>query len=285
MSLRNLISCLLVILFLMPVLATAGKLSHEEFKIGLENAKSVETKVEFGAGEIIINADDINDVVRGEIVFEPRAVDFNHDYEVEDGIGLLFLESDHKDNFDIDTEENNWDLTLSTKYPMSLDMEIGACEAEMDLGGLQLENLKFEVGAASSIIEFSEPNPIRLEKIKIEAGACSLDMIDFGNANFEYFSFEGGVGSFELDLRGKYTGYSKVDIEIGVGSMKITLPDNIPVRVETDGAEWLSSIDFHRTDLDEVYDDVYESDDYEDADVRLLVEIEVGLGSVDIYQK
>ncbi len=285
MSSRNLISSLLVILFLMPAIATAGRVAHEQVKIEADNAKTVEVMIEFGAGEITINADDIDDVLRGEITYEPKVVDIFHEYEVKGGVGKLYLESDHKDGFDIDTEENDWNLTLSTKYPMSLEMEIGACEAEMDLGGLQLESFKFEVGAASSIIEFSKPNPTRLDEINIEAGACSLEMINFGNANFKYFGFEGGVGSFELDLRGKYSGYSRVDIEIGVGSMEIILPDDIPVRVETDGAGWLSSIDFHRTDLDEVDDDVYESDDYEDADIRLLVEIDVGLGSVDIYQK
>lgn len=285
MNQRNLTSCLLAIIFLIPAIATAGRVAHEQIKIEADNAKSVEALIEFGAGEITINVDDMDDVLRGEITYDPKVVDIFHEYEVKGRVGKLYLESDHKDDFDIDTEENKWDLTLSTKYPMSLEMEIGACEAEIDLGGLQLESLKFEVGAASSIIEFSKPNPIRLDEINIEAGACSLEMKDFGNANFKHFGFEGGVGSFDLDLRGKYTGFSRVDIEIGVGSMEIILPEDIPVRVETNGAGWLSSIDFHRTDLDEVDDDVYESDDYDDADIRLLVEIEVGLGSVDIYQK
>jgi len=285
MSRRNIYLSIFVIVLLLPLVVLAGKLAHEEFKIEAENAKSVDAVVEFGAGEIFINAGDIDDVVRGEIIYEPKSVDFFHEYEVEKGVGKLYLESDHKDDYDIDTEENKWNLILSTKYPMSLDMDIGACEAEMDLGGLQLENLKFDIGAASSIIEFSKPNPVRLEKMRIEAGASSLDMIEFGNANFKYFTFEGGVGSFDLDLRGKYTGYSKVSIEVGVGSMDLTLPEGIPVRVETDGAGWLSSIDFHRTDLDEMDDDLYESEGYEDADIKLFVEIDVGLGSVDIYQK
>ncbi|MFH2048230.1 MAG: toast rack family protein [bacterium] len=284
MSLKNLFSSIIVIL-LLPLIALAGKLSHEEFNIGAEKAKSIEAKIDFGAGEIIVNADDIDDVVKGEIGYEPKTVEFRHDYEVEDGVGELYLESDHKDNFDIDTEENKWDITFSTKYPMSLNMDIGACEAEMDLGGLQLQNLTFEVGASSSIIEFSRPNPVRMDKIKIDAGASSLEMKNFGNANFKYFSFDGGVGSFKLDLRGKYTDNSRVTISVGVGSMDLTLPKDIPIRVETNGAGWLSSIDFHRTDLEATDDDVYESDDYEDADIRLLVEIDVGLGSVDIYQK
>lgn len=284
MSLRNLLS-FIFILFFIPIIAVAGKLSHEKFEIGAKKAKSIIAAVEFGAGEIMINADNIDDIVIGEIVYEPNMVDFKHEYEVDDGVGTLFLESDHKDNFEIDTDENKWDITFSTNYLMSLDMEIGACEAEMDLGGLQLQDLKFEVGAASAIIDFSSPNPVIMDEMKIEAGASSMDMKNFGNANFKYFSFEGGVGSFDLDLRGKYSGYSRVKIEVGMGSMKLTLPDDIPVRVETNGAGWLSSIDFHRIDLEAIDDDTYESEDYEDAAIKLLVEIDVGLGSVDIYQK
>ncbi|MBU8934720.1 MAG: hypothetical protein KOO62_12045 [candidate division Zixibacteria bacterium] len=275
---------LLFVVFL-PMTLFAGRVKHETLDVPPEGAKRVVVSVEFGAGEIWLTSGDIDNVVEMEVTYDTRNIDFDHEYEVRNDVGDLILESNHRDNKNIDTEDHKWDMTISQNYPLRFDLDIGACEAEMDLGGLQLEEFSLEVGAASAEIDFSSPNPIRLEEIRIEAGAASLEMRQIGNANFETLDFSGGVGSFDLDLRGKYTGESKVTIEVGLGSMDIILPRGLPVRVITEGANWLSSIDFHHDRLDEVDDDVYESPDFEDAEIRLILDVEVGLGSIDLYWK
>ncbi|MEA1980261.1 MAG: LiaF-related protein, partial [candidate division Zixibacteria bacterium] len=170
-------------------------------------------------------------------------------------------------------------------YNTEINFDIGACDAEFDFGGIALEYLEIDVGAAKGTFEFSKPNPIRLSEINIDAGASSIEMKSMGNANFDELNFSGGVGSFEIDLRGEYQGESRVDIEIGLGSAEIVVPKGLPVRIETEGNNWLSSIDFHNEDLDEIDDDLYESSDFDDSDDRLIISIEVGLGSVDLYWK
>ena len=275
----------LLIAVLLPATLLAGQVKHETLNVPPEGAKRVEVSVEFGAGEIRLNSGDIQNVVEMEVVYDTRKIDFDHEYQVSNGVGDLMLESSHGDSDDIDTDDHKWDMTLSQNYPLRLDLDMGACEAEMDLGGLQLEEFTLNVGAASAEIDFSSPNPIRLKEIRIEAGAASVEMHEVGNANFEILDFSGGVGSFDLDLRGKYTGESKVTIEVGLGSMDIILPRDLPIQVITEGSNWLSSIDFHRDNLDEVDDDIYESPDFEDAKVRLILEVEVGLGSIDLYWK
>jgi hypothetical protein len=164
-------------------------------------------------------------------------------------------------------------------------MEVGACDAEIDLGGIPLTELTMEVGAASGQIDFSEPNPERLKEISIEAGAASVTVLNIGNANFEEFSFEGGAGSFELDFRGEYKDEAEISIEIGVGSAEIILPKGIPIRIETGDPGWFSTIDFHNDDLNEIDDGIYETEDFEDAGVRIYVKLDVGLGSIDVYFK
>lgn len=275
----------LFLVLLLPVVLIAGRNGHERLDVDAEGAERIEVTIEFGAGEIWLTSADIDNVLEMEVTYDPRIIDFDHDYRVRRGVGELFLESSHHRKYDIDSKDHRWDMTLSRNYPMSLDLEVGACEAELDLGGLQLEELRIDIGAASVEIDFSAPNPIRLREIDIEAGAASLEMREVGNANFERFNFSGGVGSFELDLRGEYTGESEVTIEIGLGSMDIILPRNLPIRVVTDGGNWLSSIDFHRDRLEEVDDDEYETEDFRDAETRMILNIEVGLGSIDLYWK
>ena len=76
-----------------------------------------------------------------------------------------------------------------------------------------------------------------------------------------------------------------MSIDIGLGSADITMPEGVPFRIETEGGNWLSSVDIHNRDMDEVDEDVYESDDFDGADTRIILEISVGLGSIDVFWK
>ena len=271
------------ILFALLTASTSSARSVREQKsIGSDGAQRIEVEFNFSAGELRMNTFESDMVADLDILYDDRRCEVMIEYEVHGKTGELFLESDYKRKTDLYTEDNKWVVDLSTRYPMTIAMDVGACDANLELGGLQLERFKFDVGAASCDLSFSKPNPVRMEQFKVEAGACSIDMTDIGNANFESFDLEGGVGSFDLDFRGTYTGESQIDIEIGLGSADITLPSGVPVRVEIDRAPFLSSVEFHRGDIEEIEDDIYESDDFEDADIRIILKVEVGLGSVDI---
>ncbi|UCE24257.1 MAG: hypothetical protein JSU74_13360 [Candidatus Zixiibacteriota bacterium] len=254
-------------------------------KIEMKDADEVVLRCELGAGEFTISPGDIAEAAIVDITYNPRRVDYFVDSEEKRGKCYIELESEHHSKSNIDTENNIWDIVLSTRYETSVEIDIGACDAAIDLGGIPLKEMTLDIGAASGVIEFSKRNPIRLEELDIDAGASSLEIHDLGNANFDYFNFDGGAGSFDLDLSGKYDGESIVSIDIGLGSADITLPEDVAFRIETEGDNWLSSVDIHNRDIDEVDEDVYESTDFDGADDRIILEISVGLGSVDIYWK
>lgn len=275
----------LPLVILLFSLSLAGRMKHITEEIDADGAERIVLEVDLGAGEFHITTDDIAFAAVIDIEYNPRRTEYDISYEVKRSTGYLTLESSNRSHTNLDTDDNVWDIVLSTRYETSLNIEIGACEAEIDLGGIPLQELSIEVGAASGVIEFSKPNPTRLRELSIEAGASSLELISFGNANFDEFNFSGGVGSFELDLRGEYNGESEIEIEIGLGSADIILPLGVPIQVETENGNWLSTIDFHNDDLEEVDDGLYESDDFEDAETRIILVIEVGLGSIDLYWK
>ncbi len=266
-------------------IALGGRIEHEALEFDAEGAKKLEVELEFSAGELHIGPKDMSEVTTLEIHYDRRQVEYDVDYGVKRNTGRLSIETDHRKHSNIDTDKNRLELVLSTRYPTSLEMDIGACDAEIDLGGIPLEYLDIDVGAASGDIEFSKPNPRRLKEVNIDCGASSLDMRLIGNANFELITFSGGVGSFDLDFRGEYKGESTIDIEIGLGAADIILPKGIPARVETEGSNWLSSVDFHHDDLEEIDDGIYESPDFEDAETRIILMLEVGLGAVDVIWK
>ena len=275
----------LVLILILAGVTIASRWEKVTKTIEAEGAEKIIIDADLGAGEFTLKAADIDEVAIINIEYDSRRIDYEIDYKVKRSTGYLMFESETRRKSNIDTDDNIWNIVVSTKYNTEINFDIGACNAEFDFGGIALEHLEIDVGAADGTIEFSKPNPIRLKEINIDAGASSIEMINIGNANFDELNFSGGVGSFDIDLRGEYHGESRVDLEIGLGSAKIIVPKGLPVRIETEGSNWLSSIEFHNEDLDEIDDDLFESPDFDDADDRLVISIEVGLGSIDLYWK
>ncbi len=283
---RRLALILVVITPLLWGVALAGDLVETTKKVDAEGARDLRVSVELAAGEFTIDVAKIDEAVILEAEYDSRHVaDYEVDYRVKGGTGILDIESVLRRRRNIDTEKNRCHLTFSSKYPATLDLDLGACDAEIDLGGMPLEELRMDIGAASCEIRFSEANPSRMESFSIDAGAASLELHWLGNANFEEFSFDGGAGSFELDFRGEYHGESMIDIDIGLGSADITLPAGVPVQIIAATGGWLSTVDIHNDDLEEVRGGRWESDDFDEAGTRIVLELDVGLGSVDIYFK
>lgn len=263
--------------------ALAGKIEHVTESVSATEAKTIEIDGELGAGKFTITTESIPELARFDIEYDKRSVKYYVDYNEKGETGYLSFESERRKNINFDDNENTWNIVFSDKYESKLDLDIGACDAKIDFGGLPLKELSIDFGAASGIIEFSKPNPVRMDEFRLNAGASSLKLEMLGNANFSRFDFAGGVGSFELDFRGECVGESEITIEIGLGSADITLPQDIPIKIITSGGNFLSSVEFHG-DLDIDGED-YESEGFRTAKNRIILHLEVGLGSADIYWK
>jgi hypothetical protein len=106
---------------------------------------------------------------------------------------------------------------------------------------------------------------------------------DLSNLNFSKLKFSGGIGSYKLDFNGKLKQSAEVQIEVGLGSIKIYIPKSIPARLVYDD-HWLSS--FHiDDDFDKKQNDVYETEDFDNTSKHLIIQMEAGLGSVRVHRK
>ena len=275
------ITALLLIAF-SPVLAddTPGR---EDLTIDLTDESEVFIEIDFSAGELNIKpgAPGLVAHVKGD--YDDR--DFEHDcyYKKNRDEGDLVLEVstiDHHFN-DIDGSDNYWMLELGTGVPIDLEMDIGAADCDLDLGGIMLTSLDIDVGAADCDMRFSEPNPTRLDEIIMDAGASSLEVHDLGNANFRYLQFDGGVGSYELDFSGDLNFDGEASISVGLGSIEVYIPGNVGVKLRMDDGLF-SSIDFPERQFREIRDDVWESKNWDSAESHLELELDIGMGSAEI---
>jgi hypothetical protein len=251
-------------------------------KIELKGEKHLTVKMDIGAGIIDLRKNRTGDILNAEVDYDPDELRVDIEYDAEKDEGTLYLESEsRRKGIDLDKEDHYWNLEFTGKIPISFELDVGACEAELDFTGLKIDQLDMDLGASSVDVDFREPNPVRIHKMSIDVGASQLSITGLGNANFERLSFDGGVGDFTLDFSGDFKHRAYVDIDVGLGSLNILLPDDAGVEIRSESS-FLSSFSIDEDDFDEVEDDVYENENLGRTDKDWVFDIEVGLGSVEV---
>ena len=123
-----------------------------------------------------------------------------------------------------------WRLLFSHTTPLDLSLMLGVATADLDLTGVPLRRLVIRAGAGETTLRFRAPNPEPSAEIDIEAGVRSFAAEGLGFARFDRLTFQGGVGSFRLDLTGDgLLPGAEADLKVGVGSLEVTLPHAHPI--------------------------------------------------------
>ena len=250
--------------------------------IELKGEKHLTVKMDIGAGIIDLRRNRTGDILIAEVEYDPDELRVEIEYDAEKDEGTLYLQSESKrKGIDLDKEDHYWNLEFTDRIPITFEIDVGACEADLDFTGLKIDRLDMDLGASSVDVDFREPNPVRIHKISIDVGASALTIIGLGNANFDRFSFDGGVGDFTLDFSGDFKHRGYVDIDVGLGSLTILVPKDAGVEIRSESS-FLSSFSIDKRDFDEVEDDIYQNDNFGETDKELIFEVDIGLGSIDI---
>lgn len=279
MSIRILMTMLWFSLLLAGMISAAD-LENKSFVFPGDKVEKLIIRADLGAGRFDVNTADMTEIFKADVEYDPRRLRVYADYEKEDGIGYLDFGSDLNWKKNIEGEENIWDITLSTRYPAEMEIDVSACKADFDLGGIPITYIDFDLGAADGKLDFSKPNPEVVARAELDAGAGKLQISNLGNLNFKRLYLDGGAGKFEIDFSGKYTMRSKAKISLGLSSTVIYIPRNLPFSIEADD-NFLSSIDFDEFEQYEIDKGYYETEDFESSDYGLEIQVDVGVGSVE----
>lgn len=236
--------------------------------------EALHVDMRFGAGTLRVTPID-----PGELY----SVSFRYDAD------RMTIENDYRDGrLDIRVEGNrtvrtrsrelaSLELGLGPEVPVHLDIAFGAAEAELELGGVPTRRIGIATGASDSRLRFSAPNPERLERLKIEAGAAAFQAVGLGNANVERIEVSGGVGSLILDFTGEWRTNVSAKVDLGLGSLSLRLPRGLGVRVNRE--TFLMSFDSQELVR---RGNAYYSQNWEDATHRLTLDISGAFGSIDV---
>jgi predicted membrane protein len=285
-------------IFTAAVLIAAAEAQTVQREIKKTDEKEVHVKVESSFGSVNIEKGNEDKIVR--VFYKKKDKDrqprLSVDYAVRKGVGELVLEmhpegsevrsSDDGEggvhvNADINFKTDEWYVELVEGIPLSLDVELGAGKSNFDLTGLTVNDLSISTGASSSKLNFGEMNKGEIRNLKIESGVSKFVANNLNNANFRKMEFEGGVGSYYLDFGGVLKRDVKVDINVGLGSMTIAVPKNIGLKIKYEDS-WLSNLSLDDDEFIRKKKGIYESENYSNAEGKMDISIESGLGSVKI---
>lgn len=272
---RELLIAVVTGLLVAPTLAEGQDWRTVSMSRQLQGTDEVRVFVEYGAGNFSIRSVDEGLLYRMNLEydegrFEPVA-DFSGDRL------RLGIQSRRK-GLDIDGRKTGaLDLELARGVPMDLDLRFGAVKADIDLGGLALTDLDLSTGASESLVDVSEPNPARMVAARFEVGAAEFTARRLGNLNAERIEVDAGVGSITLGLDGRWARDARLDIDMGLGSLELLVPEGLGIQLRKNS--FLTALDSEGLVK---RGDVYESLDFDDAERRVVIDLDAAFGSVAV---
>ena len=180
----------------------------------------------------------------------------------------------------VDSDERELTARFTDALPLTFKIGVGAGKGDFDFTGLQVKNLKISAGASSAELRCDEPNAIVCESVSIESGVSKFYAKDLSNLNFRKLKFSGGVGAYTLDFAGKLQHKAYADVEVGLGSITVYIPKDVPARIVTDDS-WFSSVDVDDS-FEKTRKNTYENEGYANSDQSLTLKIGSGLGSIKV---
>ena len=205
--------------------------------------------------------------------------------EGRNGSGDVELDWTDLDDLDLgDLDENMGDgrlqVGVSRTVPTSLQVLVGAAEAEMELGGLPLTGLSIQTGASETTVRFDAPNPVAMERMEVKTGAAEMELLELANAGARELRVEGAVGDVTLDFTGRWSRDMEATVKMGLGSLHLRIPSDVGVRLRK--SSLLSS--FSGFGLEQADDGSYRSENWSEAEHRLELSVDAAFGSIDVVR-
>lgn len=170
------------------------------------------------------------------------------------------------------------DLALTSIVPLSLDLKLGAVEADLDLTGLAISSLRVRSGASDARIRFDSLNAQRMGTLEIEMGAAQVRATSLANANADTIRVGAGVGGVELDFGGAWRGDIALFLRLALGGATLRVPDDVGIRVDLQRFV----VSFEHDDLVKRDDGAWYSRNWDTARHHLRVNAQTTFGKLRI---
>jgi hypothetical protein len=246
----------------------------------LHGETRLNARLDYAAGSLRVAPGEQNELYRMDLSYdEDRFVPVS-DYDAAHGAVVLGLNSAGNAGLRVSSRnqlQQVASVALSPKVDLSLELNLGAADTQIELGGLRVSSLDLSTGASKTAVGFSRPNATRCHRASFSAGAAEFSVTGLGNSRCDEIEFEGGVGSVTLDFGGAWSSSSRVKVTMAMGGLTLRLPRNAGVRISME--KFLSSFEPHGLLRQ---GDAFVSQNYSSTQRHLDLDITSAVGDVDV---
>jgi len=242
----------------------------------LESTTSLKAEVNLGLGNLKVADSDEEMLFELDIEYNGNSDKPEVDFSREGNSARLRVDLEGKKGSGWWGDDNRIDLLISPGAGLDARLITGVGENIVDLSELRVETLEIVNGVGSTEIYKDKPNEVECSSVEVTNGIGHLEMTGLGNYAFEDFSFHGGIGESTLDFSGEWKSVGDIQIKVGLGSLKVILPEELGVRIRS-SKSFLSNIEM--PDFDQIGNE-YLSRNIEDAEKEISINLNTGIGEV-----
>ena len=246
-----------------------------EFSRQRHDSLPLEVHVDYAAGKVVVHGAEQRVLYQASIAYDPRQSEPLYEYDAATRVlrvGMRKVADDARNGPPAELR-----LDLARDIPVSLRLQTGASEADLDLGGMRLTSLAIESGASDAVVHFDAPNQQLMDRLELNVGAASLQARGLANARAREMRVKVGIGGADLDFGGDWTNDLDLELQVALGKASLRIPEDVGVRVET--SRFLGS--FEREGF-EKRGDAYYSANWDRARHKLRIDSRMVLGKLEI---
>lgn len=209
--------------------APAGPDQHESQTIELDKSERVHARLKQNAGNLDVSGG-ASKLMNADFTYNVPAWKPELNYNSSGGDGDLSLEQPGPKSSTGNTK-NEWHVRFNDSVPLDLNVQLGAGEARLNLGSLNLQGIDFEMGAGELHLDL-RGNPAKDYTVRVRGGAGDAT-IYLPNKVGISAKVTGGLGEvsanglhkngdkYENDAYGQAKVNIRLDVTGGVGSVKL----------------------------------------------------------------
>ncbi|HNP95580.1 MAG TPA: hypothetical protein PKJ63_08115 [Cyclobacteriaceae bacterium] len=180
-----------------------------------------------------------------------------------------------------------WKVYLTEAKPYALALDYGLGNANIDLSGLSIKQLKIKTGSADVNVFYSSgiENQMEMDTFFVKVDMGSLQVRQLNLAKSRVVMADVGFGNILLDFSDRPSNSNHVKGSVGAGNLVILLPGpETPVKVKINNS-WLCSLDLCKS-LKRVGENTFVNTAFENSDTNALTfDLDVSLGKIVFKDK
>jgi len=184
-------------------------------------------------------------------------------------------------------QEKFWKMYLTDSKPYLLELNYGVGNANIDLSGLAVQNLKINTGSADVNIGYHSglENLVEMDTFYVKVDLGSVSAKNLSLAKTKYLVADVGFGNVMLDLSTAPIVGNHIKGSVGAGNLVILLPsEETPILVKIKDS-WLCSVRMTKT-LKKINTTTFANAAYtKDAKNALTFDLDVSMGNIIFKEK